>query len=444
MSLHPVALVVAIVVAIALLSLPRSRLVAPFFLVAVFLPLNQGFDVVGLDVTLARFLIFTAWLRFFVRGEVVLDRWRPMDTAVCLWCGIGGVAYVFLWGLPAIVTSMGQIVNYAGTYFLVRLCVTKPSDVANVKKAMMFAAAVLAAFLIVESSTGRNAFAIFGGVPEITEIRDGHLRCQGPFGHPISAGLFGASLVPIFFGPIMARRQRALHAVALACGVVVVVLAASSGPFLALAGAVAAWCCWPLRRRMRVVAWGIVGLLATLHLVMKAPVWALIARASVFDSSSSWHRLNLLDQFIWRFGEWWLFGTQSTDHWGFYAVDVANNYVRIGVSGGIFTLLAFFLLLRRGFTSIGAAMRASKSFEEQTLLWGLGGALMAHVVGAFGLSYWDQTTVLFALLLGLISAASSAVVSGRSQAPTSKVVETPENGLAASRWQIRDERIDPR
>jgi hypothetical protein len=109
MSLHPAALVVAIVVAIALLSLPRSRLVAPFFLVAVFLPLNQGFDVVGLDVTLARFLIFTAWLRFFVRGEVVLDRWRPMDTAVCLWCGIGGVAYVFLWGLPAIVTSLGQI-----------------------------------------------------------------------------------------------------------------------------------------------------------------------------------------------------------------------------------------------------------------------------------------------------------------------------------------------
>lgn len=444
MSLHPAALVVAIVVAIALLTLPRSRLVAPFFLVAVFLPLNQGFDVVGLDVTLARFLIFTAWLRFVVRGEVVLDRWRPMDTAVCLWCGIGGVAYVLLWGLPAIVTSLGQIVNYAGTYFMVRLCVTRLADVISVKKAMVLAAVVLALFLIVESSTGRNAFAIFGGVPEITEIRDGHLRCQGPFGHPISAGLFGASLVPIFFGPILARRQRGLHALALAAGVVVVVLAASSSPLLALAGAVAAWSCWPLRRSMRTVSWSIVGVLATLHVVMKAPVWALIARASLFDSSSSWHRLNLLDQFIWRFGEWWLVGTQSTDHWGFYAGDVANNYVRIGVSGGVFTLLAFFLVLRRGFTSIGGAMRASKSLEEQALLWGLGGALMAHVVGSFGLSYWDQTTVLFALLLGLISAASSAIASGRSQAAPAKSVETSENGFAASRWQIRDERNDAR
>jgi hypothetical protein len=444
MSLHPAALVVAIVIAIALLTLPRSKLVTPFFLVAVFLPLNQGFDFAGLDITLARFLIFTAWLRFFVRGEVVLDRWRPLDTAMCLWCGIGAVAYVLLWGPPAFIGAMGQVVNYAGTYFLVRLCVTRLSDVVRVKKAMMFAAAVLAVFVAVEASTGRNVFAIFGGVPEITEIRDGHLRCQGPFGHPISAGLFGASLVPIFFGSIMARRQRALHALAVASGVVVVVLSASSGPFLALGGAVVACCCWPLRRSMRTVCWGLVGVLGTLHIVMKAPVWALIARASVFDSSSSWHRLNLLDQFIWRFGEWWLVGTQSTDHWGFYAGDVANNYVRIGVSGGVFTLLAYFLVLRRGFTSIGAAMRASKSFEEQTLLWGLGGALMAHVVGSFGLSYWDQTTVLFALLLGLISAATSAVAAGRSQAAPPKGAESSENGVAASRWQIRDERIDPR
>lgn len=89
-------------------------------------------------------------------------------------------------------------------------------------------------------------------------------------------------------------------------------------------------------------------------------------------------------------------------------------------------------------------MRASKSLEEQALLWGLGGALMAHVVGSFGLSYWDQTTVLFALLLGLISAASSAIASGRSQAAPAKSVETSENGFAASRWQIRDERNDTR
>jgi hypothetical protein len=409
MSLHPAALVVAIVVAIRaaqLAALEAGGAVLPGRRIPAAQP---GIRRRGLDVTLARFLIFTAWLRFFVRGEVVLDRWRPMDTAVCLWCGIGGRRLRLPLGPSGHRHQPGPDRELRRDVFLVRLCVTKPSDVANVKKAMMFAAAVLAAFLIVESSTGRNAFAIFGGVPEITEIRDGHLRCQGPFGssdqrRPLrsqpGADLFrahhGASSEGPARGGAGVRRRRGR-----AGGLERSVPGAGRRRRRVVLLA--------LRRRMRAVAWGIVGVLATLHLVMKAPVWALIARASVFDSSSSWHRLNLLDQFIWRFGEWWLFR---------HAIDGSLGLLR----GRRRQQLRAHRRQRRhlhparllpapprGFTSIGAAMRASKSFEEQTLLWGLGGALMAHVVGAFGLSYWDQTTVLFALLLGLISAASSAV-----------------------------------
>jgi hypothetical protein len=432
MSVHPIALLVAVVVAAALVLLPRDRLLPPFFLVAVFLPLSQGFDVVGLDITFARFLIFTVWFRFLVRGELALS-WNPMDTALCLWCGIGAVAYVLLWGTPeAFISSMGQVVNYAGTYFFIRTCIRQTDDVVHLTKYMRFSVIALGVVMLAEWLTGRNAFAIFGGVPAITEIRDGHLRCQGPFGHPIGAGLFGASLVPIFVSSVVGRYRREQSLLAIVSGILVVALAASSGPVLALVAGATAWCLWPLRRRMRAVSWGIVAALFGLHLVMKAPVWALIARASVFDSSSSWHRLNLIDQFINRFDEWWLVGTRSTEHWGFYAADVANNYVRIGVGGGVFTLLAYLLLLRRGFTSIGRAIRASNDPAEQTLLWGLGGALTAHVIGSFGLSYWDQSAVLFALLLGLISAASSVVREASPARSKLAPVDVSPQGFAAA------------
>jgi hypothetical protein len=437
MSAHPVALLVVVFVAMAVMLLRREQLLTPFFLVAVFLPLSQGFELAALDITFARLLIFVAFLRFLFRGELTMKRWSPMDSALCLWCGIGTVAYVLLWGtFEALVNAVGQIVNYAGTYFLVRICINRSADVASLIKYMRYAAIVLGVFILGEWSTGRNAFAMFGGVPAITEIRDGLFRCQGPFGHPIGAGLFAASLVPIFIGSLVARIQVIQSLAAIASAIFVVWSTASSAPVLALIGGVAAWCFWTRRRNMRAIGWSIVAILAGLHVVMKAPVWALIGRVSIFDSSSSWHRLNLFDQFIRRFDEWWLVGTRSTEHWGFYAQDVANNYVRIGVSGGLFTLLAFLLLVRRGFTSIGAAIRRSDDSREHAVLWSLGAALMAHVVGSFGLSYWDQNSILFAMLLGFISAATSVVVSKGSARAEPQYWEAPESDVAASSRRV--------
>ena len=50
----------------------------------------------------------------------------------------------------------------------------------------------LAVLILGEKFSGRNAFAIFGGVPDVAVVRDGVIRCQGPFAHPILAGTFAA------------------------------------------------------------------------------------------------------------------------------------------------------------------------------------------------------------------------------------------------------------
>ena len=75
--------------------------------------------------------------------------------------------------------------------------------------------------------------------------------------------------------------------------------------------------------------------LVTLHLVMKAPVWALLARIDLTGSSSGYHRYVLIDQCISRFSEWRLIdigrprhgvgicGTQSTPMW---PLQLAGDY----------------------------------------------------------------------------------------------------------------------
>src|ERR1019366_3695406 len=90
----------------------------------------------------------------------------------------------------------------------------------------------LAVLMIVEKTTARNVFSIFGGVPEFTEQREGHLRCQAAFRHPILAGTFGATSLPLFIGLwFQGRRARTL---ALLGGIsaCVIAIAASSGTAL--------------------------------------------------------------------------------------------------------------------------------------------------------------------------------------------------------------------
>ena len=408
-SSRTVILPFVLALAIALFVLPRKKLLGPFFLAAVFVPLAQGFDIAGLNITIPRFLVFTVWIRFLVRRELAFKQWNAMDTAVVVWCSIGAVAYVLLWGtFDAFINRMGQIVNYAGTYFLVRLSVSDATDLARLTNYMRLAVVVLGVFIIEEALSGRNLFSALGAYG--TMVRDGVVRCRGPFGHSINTGLFGASMVPIFLGSIVARDRTIQNLVALTFGLLIVILSGSSTPVGGLAAGVVAWVVWPWRRNIRMVTWGAAAA-AALAFMLVGSLWQLFTYASVYEASTGVHRYELFNAFITRIDEWWLFGTRDNAQWGLGLDDVANNYVSIGINGGLFTLLAFLLLLWCGFKSLGAAMRLSGNNRARVFLWSLGASLLVHIVGFFGISYWDQIVILFALLLGLISAASSAVFS---------------------------------
>jgi hypothetical protein len=132
---------------------------------------------------------------------------------------------------------------------------------------------------------------------------------------------------------------------------------------------------------MRLIRRGLLITLVTLHLVMKAPVWALIGRLDATGSSSSYHRYMLVNNFITHFRDWWLLGTKDYNNWGWDMHDLANQYVFYGEQGGLATLVLFIAVISLSFGRIGSARRSLEGDRKQEwFLWCLGAALFAHVV----------------------------------------------------------------
>jgi hypothetical protein len=264
---------------------------------------------------------------------------------------------------------------------------------------------VLAVTMTIEKTTLSNPLAICGA-QEIPAIREGKVRCQAAFGHPILAGTFGASLLPVFAALWWQNeRRRFMAIIGAVASIIITVKSASSGPALTLGAGIIGLCMWPWRRNLRIIRWGIfLGLLA-LQFVMKAKVWFIIARIDITGGSTAYHRALLIDRAVAYFQEWWLLGTKSTGHWGWGLQDVTNYYIRIGIDGGILTLIAFVLIIVFCFQRLGRLLPLleNHSSAANMIFWAMGASLFAHAVSFLGVSYFDQIVFWWILLLAAIS-----------------------------------------
>jgi hypothetical protein len=263
-----------------------------------------------------------------------------------------------------------------------------------------------------ERTTGQNSLStLFAGVPRFPEIRGGNVRAQAAFGHSILAGVFGATLLPLFVG-LWSKRYKLIALLGTVSALVVAVSAGGSTALLALLSGIAALLFWPARRQMRIFRWAVTISLVCLHLVMKAPVWALVGRVGLVDGSSGYHREMLVDQTIRHFGDWWLVGVRETESWGWSMWDTSNFYVEVAVTGGLITLVCFITVIVRSFKTMGRARSASEGdLSTEWYCWTLGAALFATAVAFFGVTYFDQTIVVWYVLLAMVSRAG--LVSGK-------------------------------
>lgn len=418
--INPIGLGMTLLMGVLMILLPRRWALMPVILLTCFMTLGQRIVIAGLDFTMLRILMAFACARLVLRLEIRALQWNAIDKAIVWWVLFSVLNYTLNWRTgEAFVNRLGFTYNILGTYFVFRFLIRDLEDVKKAFKMTAFFIVPLAMAMGFEYATERNIFAVFGGVHPVTQIREGVLRCQGPFAHPILAGTFGATLLPLFVGLWhQGRGSRLLAGLAILSSTIIVATSGSSGPILSFLAAGLGLAMWWFRKWMRALRWGLVLGVVALDLVMKASVWFLIARVGVLSGSTAYHRAAVIDNAIKNFSEWWLVGTRSTAHWGYGMTDITNEYVSQAVNGGLITVVLFILVIAFAFRAVGRAVAGMKGAfpAEQRLFWGMGVALFAHAVTYLSVAYFDQNFVNWYLLLAMIASTTGPWLGKRSTA----------------------------
>ena len=408
--IDPLVVVMVVTIVILTIILKRKYVIVPLILGILLIPYGQNLYLGGFHLYMSRLLILIGWIR------AVLPRRSPshtflaggfnvLDKVFLIWALCRALAIILLAGQMAAVTNQfGFLWDAVGAYFLFRSLVESEEDVPRIIKALAFVAVIASVGMIYEQMKGQNLFAFLGGVRAIPEVRQGRIRSQAFFGHALLAGAYGATTFSLLLWLWKRNRSWFVPVIGMVACCVMAYTAATSTPLLALAGAILALCLWPLRGHMRMVRWGIVVMLVGLHLVMKAPVWFLLARIDVAGGSTGYGRAMLIDNFVRHFGEWYLIGTKSNSNWGWDMWDQCNQFVAEGESGGLVVFVCFVAMFCIAYRWIGKARKSVEGDRNREWqFWILGAALFAQTLCFFGVDYFDQMKFAWYLFLAIIS-----------------------------------------
>ena len=318
--MNAIAFAFLLVNAVALFALPRRWAALPLLAGACYMTAAQSINIGPLNFTVLRLLLLIGAVRAVVRQERIPGGIIGLDKIVLAW------GAVLLWSSffhapfkDALVFRLGAVYNVLGFYFLVRIFCRDIEDAKQLIKITAFILVPVALEMINEKLTGRNLFAVFGGVPEAVQVRDGKLRAQGPFGHAILAGSVGAMCIPLMIG-IWRQHARAAKIGILAC-LAIVIASKSSGPLMSTAVGVFALALWRWRhltRQMQIAA--VIGYIVIDLIASRPAYYAILNRIDLTGSSTGWHRAELIKQAFAHFGDWWFAGTDYTRNWMPYGV----------------------------------------------------------------------------------------------------------------------------
>jgi hypothetical protein len=416
--LTPLGAALAALATILIVLLPRRHAIMPIFAGVVFLPIGQSLNVAGLHFYLFRLVLLAALVRMLIRGEARSVRWCRLDTLVLSW-SIAVVVFGSLShpGFAAMTTLLGGLYNGLASYIVARALVRDRGDFLLQLRFLAIMIVPLVVAMAVEKATGKNLFAVLGGVSATTLIREGKVRAQGAFQHPILAGTFGATLVPLMLGLARMRDRRLKWSGVLGSvgSVAITLAAASSGALLAAETSAVALCLWPLRHSMRLLRIGLVLLVLVLQAGMNRPVWWIFDTVGAITGGTGWHRSYIIDAAIQHWREWFLVGTPVTAHWGGYPpppndplnIDITNQFIAEAVGGGALRLILFVTIIATCFKHLGVAFRGKRRFihpETEWLAWSTGVALVAHCIGFFSVAYFDQLIFFWFWLLAVFAA----------------------------------------
>ncbi len=408
---------------ITMLVFHQSRKIAALALLAgiMFLTQSQQISMGGFNLFAIRIIGFAAFVRVLIRGEFSFSRLVPMDRSLL-------VLYFLSTTIFCIRSSTSQAYAIATAcdmvfgYFACRGLIQDLADFRALLMALIPMLLIYTGAIFFECFTHKNPFAVIGGI-SFGWVRHGRLRCFGSFRNPDLLGTLGASLMPLYIGLAFVKEYRRKCIIAVAACLAIAILCNSGGPLSVTAFSLLGWVMWRIRTRMQTVRRALVLMVISAGLLMKAPIWYLLARLAEVSGGDGWHRSYLMDVAYRHIDIWWLVGTslQDTAEWFPYilsttgAADITNLYISFGLQGGVGMIFLLLVLLTRSFRAVGRAMNVIRErhtwiTSEEGLLWGMGVMLAGHVVNWFGITYFDQTYLLFCLQLAALASISDHVI----------------------------------
>jgi hypothetical protein len=410
--LTPVVALGMLIIIALIFSLPRNKVITPFLLGCFTIPLGQVVVLGSMHFTVLRILIIAGLIRRAILGGSSPAGKYPggfngVDRMVILWVVTLQTFVTLQWmEMQSLVHNLGDFLDMFGGYLVVRFFIPDGETVWRTVKTLAVVCIIQGVCMLNEQISHFNVFGYVGGLGPGLTIREGKIRSEGVLGC-ISGGAFAGALIPLFMWLWTERKSRMLAYVGLAGATTMVFTSNSSTSLLALAASALAIFLWPLRKQMRVIRWGLALTLLALHLVMKAPVWALISRVDLTGSSSGYHRYELVDNCIRHFNQWWLIGYKDYNNWGFMMFDMCNQFVVQAVGGGLLCLVAYIAIFSRSFGAVGKARKAVEGDRRREwLLWCLGSTLFSVVVAHFGINYPAMMEIFLFTLWTAISVAT--------------------------------------
>ena len=392
--------------------LPRRLALVPLFLLVSFMTLGETIVIANCNFTMWRVLLIFGWCRILVKREFYSAfKLNKIDVAILLWIVTSVLANFLLWQTEkALINRLGFAYNILGTYFLIRILLYDIMIFEKLIKIIAILIIPLAAFMAVEHFTRYNVFSIFGGVPEQSLMRGESIRCQGPFRHPILAGVYGATLMPFFILLICTKGNRLLGFVSLAAAVIVAATASSSGALMGCMSGLFGMALYPAAKHIRKIKWSFFAMLIFMQLIMSSPIWYGMSRISDLLGGTGWHRSYLIDQSIRYFDEWWLLGTKDTSYWMPYwrtdgQADITNQYIEQGVNGGIIPMILFILVIVFSFSQNGAMLKKidNDGGTKNIIFWAMGVTLFSHALIFISVPYFDQIIVMYLFVIAGIA-----------------------------------------
>ncbi len=403
--LNPLSMFFTGTMCLMVLVVRREYAIIPLILTGCLMTTWQMIIIAGFNFPMLRFLIFIGLFRVTIRREWSNIVFNKIDKIFILFIVIKIIAFTIQRSTSAaFVYMLGQSIDNMGAYFFIRAVIHDFNDYDRIVKTVLLISIPVALFMIYEHITGGfNLFSLLGGVPEMSAIRNGRLRAQGAFDHSILAGTFGASLLPLSWG-LWQRGHRFIAVSGILTSFIITLASSSSGPIMTLIFSIIGISLWVLRMhttKVRNLFWLTI---LFLHLVMKAPVWSLIARIDIVGGSTGEHRYLLIDAAIRNFSQWFAVGIINTEVWGTGLWDITNQYIMEGANGGIITMLLFVIIMSKCFSTIGSTRaKLGDNPDLQKYVWSFGVVLFAYVLTFLSISIFGQMVFFYYLLIAMIS-----------------------------------------